>query len=437
MSSTDAHPTPEAAPPDAPGFSATLMLVALAAGLAAGIGAAAIGGEWVETAIATVEPVGDIWLRALQMTIAPLIIALVITGITAAGAAARAGRLAGRAIVTFVVILWCSSLTAALLMPLLLDFWPLPTDSAAALKAALHGNEAVGTVPGIGEFLRSLIPTNPIQAAASDNFIQLIIFVTVFAFALMRLPDGPRRLLSDFFSAVTDTMLIIINWVLALAPIGVTALAFVVGARAGSSALGALLHYVIIVSAVGTVVWLAAYPMAVFGAKIPLGLFTRAVLPSQAVAISTRSSLASLPAMLKATQKLGVPAATSEVVLPLSVALFRATGPVMNFAVALYVAHWYGVELGPAQLAAGVAAAAITTMGAVSLPGQVSFYTSIAPIGLALGVPVEPLGLLVAVETLPDIMRTLGNVTWDVAATATVSARTDGPLTPEEDVENS
>ncbi|MDO9489341.1 MAG: cation:dicarboxylase symporter family transporter, partial [Sphingomonadaceae bacterium] len=95
------------------------------------------------------------------------------------------------------------------------------------------------------------------------------------------------------------------------------------------------------------------------------------------------------------------------------------------------------VELGPAQLAAGVAAAAITTMGAVSLPGQVSFYTSIAPIGLALGVPVEPLGLLVAVETLPDIMRTLGNVTWDVAATATVSARTDGPLTPEEDVENS
>lgn len=270
MSSTDAHPTPEAPPADAPGFSATLMLVALAAGLAAGIGAAAIGGDWVETAITTVEPVGDIWLRALQMTIAPLIIALVITGITAAGAAARAGRLAGRAIVTFIVILWCSSLTAALLMPLLLDFWPLPTDSAAALKAALSGNEASGTVPGIGEFLRSLIPTNPIQAAASDNFIQLIIFVTVFAFALMRLPDGPRRLLSDFFSAVTDTMLIIINWVLALAPIGVTALAFVVGARAGSSALGALLHYVIIVSAVGTVVWLAAYPMAVFGAKIPL-----------------------------------------------------------------------------------------------------------------------------------------------------------------------
>jgi Na+/H+-dicarboxylate symporter len=429
MSSAQTEPLADGAT-----FSATQMLLALVVGLGAGIGAAAVGGDWVGSAINIVEPVGDLWLRALQMTIAPLIIALVITGIAAAGEAARAGRLAARAIVLFLVVLWSSSLTAALLMPLFLEFWPLPAESAAALRAALRGSEAAGDVPGIAEFVRSIIPTNPIQAAASDNFIQLIIFVTVFAFALTRLPAAPRKTLTDFFSAVTDAMLIVINWVLALAPIGVAALAFVVGARAGSSALGALLHYVIIVSAVGTVVWLAAYPLARFGAGISMARFARAVLPAQAVAISTRSSLASLPAMLKGTQALGVPTATSEVVLPLAVALFRATGPVMNFAVALYVAHWYGVELGPAQIAAGVAAAAITTMGAVSLPGQVSFYTSIAPIGLALGVPVEPLGLLVAVETLPDIMRTLGNVTMDVAVTATVSRHNDGPLPVEDSV---
>ena len=414
------------------GFNATWMLLSLVLGLGAGIAAAAIGGSWVEGAINAVEPVGDLWLRALQMTIAPLIVALVITGIAAAGEAARAGRLAARAIVVFLVVLWCSSVTAALLMPLFLNLWPLPGESAAALRAALQGSEATGAVPGIGEFVRSIVPTNPIQAAASDSFLQLIVFVTVFAFAVTRLPEDTRHTITRFFSAVTDAMLIVINWVLALAPIGVAALAFVVGARAGSSALGALLHYVVIVSAVGGVVWLAAYPLARFGAGVGFARFTRAVLPSQAVAISTRSSLASLPAMLKGTQALGVPTATAEVVLPLAVALFRATGPVMNFAVALYIAHWYGVELGPTQLAAGVAAAAITTMGAVSLPGQVSFYTSIAPIGLALGVPIEPLGLLVAVETLPDIMRTLGNVTMDVAVTATVSRHTDGPL-PDED----
>jgi Na+/H+-dicarboxylate symporter len=95
----------------------------------------------------------------------------------------------------------------------------------------------------------------------------------------------------------------------------------------------------------------------------------------------------------------------------------------MNLAVVLYVAHWFGVEIGPAQMAAGIAAAAITTMGSVSLPGQISFITSIAPIALAMGVPIEALGLLIAVETIPDIFRTVGNVTMDVAATATVSKR--------------
>jgi proton glutamate symport protein len=407
-------------------FSATWILIALAVGLVAGIASAASGGAWVDAAVSIAEPIGDLWLRALQMTIVPLVVALLITGIASAAEAARAGRLAGRALVLILAVLWSSSVIAAVTMPLLLNIWPLPTESAEALRAALRGSEATGQVPGIGEFLRSIVPTNPLRAAADDAILPLIVFVGVFAFAITRLPGGSRRILTDFFSAVTDAMLIVINWVLALAPIGVAALAFVVGALAGGAALGALLHYVVIVSAVGAVVWLLAYPLGAIGGRVGFGRFARAVAPSQAVAIGTRSSLASLPAMLKGAQALGVPDTNAEVVLPLAVALFRATGPAMNLAVALYIAHWYGIELGPAQLAAGIAAGAITTMGAVSLPGQVSFYTSIAPICLALGVPVEPLGLLVAVETIPDIMRTLGNVTADVAVTATVSAREGG-----------
>jgi Na+/H+-dicarboxylate symporter len=95
----------------------------------------------------------------------------------------------------------------------------------------------------------------------------------------------------------------------------------------------------------------------------------------------------------------------------------------MNLAVAIYIAYWLGIELGPAQLALGVAAAATTTMGAAGIPGQATFITSIAPICLAMGVPIEPLALLLAVEVLPDLMRTLGNVSMDVAATATVARR--------------
>jgi Na+/H+-dicarboxylate symporter len=131
---------------------------------------------------------------------------------------------------------------------------------------------------------------------------------------------------------------------------------------------------------------------------------------------------------------MGVPVATSGVTLPLAVALFRATGPGMNMAVILYIAHWYGMALSPAQIAMGVVVAAVTTFSAVSLPGQVSFITNTAPIALAMGVPLEPLALLIAVETVPDIFRTVGNVSMDVAVTATVSERTGGaePLAEED-----
>jgi proton glutamate symport protein len=150
------------------------------------------------------------------------------------------------------------------------------------------------------------------------------------------------------------------------------------------------------------------------------------------VAISTQSSLASMPAMLKGLDGLDVRTGTSEIVLPIAVALFRATGPAMNLGVALYVAHLMGIDLGWEAIALGVAAGAVTTMGAVSLPGSISFISSIAPICMAMGVPVAPLGLLVAIETFPDIMRTLGNVTMDMAVTATIDERveTDQPKTP-------
>ena len=121
-----------------------------------------------------------------------------------------------------------------------------------------------------------------------------------------------------------------------------------------------------------------------------------------------------------------MPAAHSAVALSIAVAIFRWTGPAMNFAVAIYVAHLLGIELGPSQPAAGWVVAAITTMGAVGLPGTISFVSSIAPIATAMGVPIPMLGLLVAVETIPDLFRTLGNVAMDVSATRVVSLRTGG-----------
>jgi len=348
---------------------------------------------------------------------------LLVTGIARSAEAARASKLATRALILFVALLWTSAVMAALLTPLFLDLFPLPAESAQALRGALTGVADAGQAPSFADFVRSIIPTNPVAAASANAILPLIIFVIVFAFALARLPEKPRTTLVDFFQAIADAMLIVIGWVLWIAPVGVFALAFVVGARAGGAAFGALLHYVVIVTAVGAVAWLAAWPVALAGARISPIRFTRAIAPAQAIAISTQSSLACLPAMLRAAARLDVPVAASGITLPMAVAVFRMTGPAMNLAVAIYIAYWFGIELTWAHYALGIAAAATTTMGAAGIPGQASFITSIAPICLAMGLPIEPLALLIAVEVVPDIMRTMGNVSMDVAATATVSRK--------------
>lgn len=398
---------------------ASIILLALLAGL--GLGIALDTRVHALTEIADIA--GTLWLNGLRMTVVPLVVALLVTGIAQTAAAARAGRLALRAVVTMMVILWASATMAAFVTPALLAAFPMPAEAGNALKSALSSAPATGEVKPFADFIRAIVPTNPINAAANDAILPLIVFTIAFAFAILRLPEEKRKLIGGVFEAVGDAMLIVINWVLAIAPLGVFALAYVVGAKAGTAALGALAHYVAIVTATGSVVWLASFGLAVLGARRGPLQFFRASIPAQAVAISTQSSLVSLPAMLRGVASLGVPSATADLVLPVAVAIFRATGPAMNLAVAIYVAHWMGIELSPWALAAGVAAAATTTLGAVSLPGTVSFVTSIAPISLAMGVPVEPLALLIAVETFPDIMRTLGNVTMDMAVTATISER--------------
>lgn len=399
----------------------TRILLALVVGLVGGIALASLAPGAVDPVVSIAQPIGQAWLNALQMTIVPLVVALLITGVAATAEAARAGRLAGRAIALYVSLLFCSAVAAAILTPLFLEIAPLPVESAASLRAAMTGVEAIGPIPPLGEFLANIVPANIVKAAAENAFLSLIIFSLIFAFAMTRIEAELRVLLTRFFAALRDTMLVVIGWILWVAPVGVLALALVVGAKAGTGAFGAIIHYILTVSAVGIVVSLAAYPLALFGGRVSLGRYARASLPSQAVAISTQSSLASLPAMLAGARSLGVPVATAGVTLPLAVAIFRATGPAMNFAVAIYIATWFGVPLSPATLAVGTVVATLTSLGSVSLPGTVSYVSAIAPVAATIGAPVAPLGLLVAVETIPDIIRTLGNVMMDLATTATLA----------------
>ena len=428
MSDVDLAKGPEAgAVESVSGGRAYWVLLALVLGLIAGAGAAALGDGLREPALQASNMVGGLWLNALKMTVIPLIVALLVTGVAKGAEAARAGRIAGRSVLWIVIVCTASAIFGTLMVQFLLGLFPLPQAAAEALRAGLAGIDqgtAAPTVPGVADFFRGIIPENVIAAASNGDVLPLVVFSLLFALAAARIPEQGRRALVGLFEAVGDALLIVIGWVLWIAPLGVFALAFTVGASAGGAAFAALAHYIVLISVIGVLVTLAGYPLASLAGGVGLGSFTRAMIAPQSVAISTRSSLASLPAMLAAARVMGVREQVADVTLPMSVALFRATGPAMNVAVAFYVAHWLGFEPSMSQIIAATAVAAVISYGAVSLPGEVSFISSIAPIAMALGVPIAPLALLVAVEMVPDIFRTLGNVTLDVAVTAVVDRGT-------------
>ena len=406
------------------------ILLSLVLGLAAGGLVAAYAPGAVGWTTATAQPVGGAWLNALQMTVIPLVVSLMVTGVASTAEAASAGKLAARTIGLTLVLLVVNATIAGMVTPLILDAVPIPGAAAAALRQALGTAQAVATPPPIAEMFAAIIPSNVFAAAAGGALLSLIVFTLVFGFALTRIDAGGRNLVVQLFAAIRDTMLVVVGWVLWLAPIGVFALAYLVGARAGGAAFGALVHYMAVISSVGVVVTLVAFAVAAVGGRMGIARFARAALPAQVFAVSTQSSLATLPAMLKAAREMGVPRTASGVTLPLGVAMFRATQPAMNLAIALYIARWFGVEVTAGAVAAGIIAGAITSLGSISLPSQITFFASVAPIASAMGVPLAPLGLLIAVETIPDIFRTLGNVTSNLALTA-IATRDQGADAPE------
>nr|WP_283938466.1 cation:dicarboxylase symporter family transporter [Sphingomonas alba] len=402
-------------------------MLALIVGLVGGIVATKSGDGIREPLIQVTSIVGELWLNALKMTVIPLIVALLITGIARTADAARGGRIATVSIAYFLVIFLASAVLGAFFTPVLTGIFPLPPNAADAMQAGLASigtSAASAAVPSAEDFVRNVVPSNVIAAASNGDVLPLVLFTLVFALAVTRIRDQHRKTLVGFFEGISDALLVVIGWVLAIAPIGVLALAFGLGATAGGGAFAALGYYILLVSGIGVIVTLASYPVAVVAGGLKFGDFSRAVIAPQSVAISTRSSLASLPAMLASARILNIREEVVDVTLPMAVALFRATGPAMNLAVLFYIAEWMGLEPNLPHAIAAVFVAVLMSLSAVSLPGEISFVSSIAPIGIALGIPLAPLALLIAVEMVPDIIRTLGNVTMDVAVTAAVDRRT-------------
>lgn len=405
----------------------TRVLISLGAAVAGGIMIGAYGGARLLRVADGIAPIGTVWVNAIRMTVIPLVVSLIITGVASVSDVKAIGRLGGRTLLVFVLLIAGTAIVVMPFAPVLFSLLPqragqLPVPAGAA--EAADQLMLSGQTQTFGGWVTSLIPSNPIAAAASGSMVPLILFTLVLALAIARGPASTRPTLVAFFRALADAMSTLVRWIVKVAPIGVFALVLPLAARAGTALAGAIGFYIVVYSAASVVMTALLYPVVALVGRISIRRFARAALPAQLIAFGSSSSIASLPALVDGAEHgLELPAPVSGFVLPLAVSMFKIAGPVSWTIGALFIGWFYGIPLHARELATIAFAAVFLSFAAPGIPRGA--FIMLTPLFLAIGLPVAGIGILIAVDAIPDTFATVMNVTGDLAAAALV-ARTEG-----------
>lgn len=396
------------------------MLAGLGVGLGVGAVAAATQHPALRAIVTAIEPVGTLWTNAIRMTVIPLVVALVVTGVAATADLRYVGRLGARAVPAFIVLLVAGGLFALLLAPLALERLAIPPDVAASLRGSVLDNAAQPPMPGFVDRIVAIVPANPVRAAVEGAMLPLIVFTLVFAVALARLEPSRRQPIVQLFHSVADTMLVVVRWVLAWAPLGIFALALGLAAQLGAAAAGALAFYMATLSVVLLLFMLALYPLASVLGGVSIARFAAALGASQAVAFSSRSSLAALPALIAgAQQRLQASPVVTGFVLPFAVSVFRVNVPIAWVVGAVFLGKLYGVPLEVPALLGLILTATLISFSVPGIPSASLFL--LAPVLVDLGLPAEGAGILIAVDAIPDMFKTTLNVTSHLTVATVVN----------------
>jgi len=400
------------------------VLLALVAGLLAGAAIAAIDAGSLYTAAAIIEPVGTLWVRALQMVLIPLVLSLLVTGIVATVDTGGTGRLGATALGVFLALLAGTALVSALVATPLVARIPIEPETTALMRSTVD-TSVVATVrqlPRFSDLIVSIVPANPIRAAVDGAMLPLVTFAILFGLALARVGIERRDAVAHLFRAIADAMTVIVGWLIVIAPLGVFALAMTLVVKTGLGAVRAFALYIVLISGVIVLVTLLLYVVAVLAGGQPFARFARALAPPQAIAFSARSSLAALPAMVESARtRLGFPAAVTSFVLPLAVTTLRLSTPIMWSVSIPFLARLYGVAVSPEQFALLLGTGILMSFSVPGLPSASIFL--MGPFVTGLGIPIEAIGLLIAADSIPDLFKGVLNVTGHMTSAAVVTRR--------------
>jgi proton glutamate symport protein len=404
------------------------VLLGLVVGLATGIAVSVSSMPWLRGIPAAAEPIGVLFVSAIRMTVIPLVAASLMLGVASTRDPKKVGRLGIRAIALILVSVSAAALFAVALGVPLLDRLTVDSRVAESLRAGTVPASVVADqaarLPGLSQWLVDLVPVNPFKAAADGAMLPLIVFSIAFGLGVTRVGGEAQASMRNVLKAVSDAMLAVVGWVLKAAPVGVCALAIGLGARMGTGAAGALAYYMLVVSVICTAfVGLVLVPAAVWIGRQELGRFVRAAAPAIGIAFSSRSSLAALPASIEGVRTgLGLPDDITSVFIPLAASIFRVGAAIAQVGAVLFLARLYGVTLGPAALGTMVVSIVFTTLTVPGIPAGAIIV--LAPVLSAVGLPVEGIGILMGVDTIPDMFRTTANVVGWLAGASVLGRRT-------------
>jgi len=392
------------------------VILGLVLGLAAGVLLAPAETGAPAVILAWVEPVGALWVNAIRMTVIPLVVSLLVGSITSSQARSVA-KVGGRAVAWFVGLVAGTSTLGGLLAPPLLKLFRADQVQIPELAGADIAAEV--TLPPFRDWLVGLLPPNPVEAAADGAILPLVMFTVIFGVAATRVAPEYKDLIHRAATAVSETILVVVDWILATAPVGVFALTMTLAAQTGPSVIAAVAGFLAVVAILLSAAAIALYPLVRAFGGISMGRFARACAPAQAVGFSTRSSLASLPAMLEEAERtLELRPEVSGLVLPAAVSVFKYASPISRIVGTFFVASLFGVQLGPLEIGSLAAGMGILSFYSPGIPSGGLFV--VAPLWMAFGLPMEGIGILIALDLIPDMILTVANVTGDMAVAVLV-----------------
>jgi proton glutamate symport protein len=399
-------------------------LLALGAGLSIGMLIHGSPNESLKSVAGYAEAIGTLWSNALQMMVLPLIVSTLIYHFAAHGSSRFASKVSGLSILTFLVLLSGAAIFTVLLTPPILNRLTISQQVSSTAAAPESSSIKEDRTSAAKDFVDGVIAANPVKAAADGALLPLVVASILFAFALTRIKSELRQTLLPVLHAISETSLVLVGWVIKLMPYAVFAYAIAIAAKFGLKVSGMLGYFIIILCLLLLIFTLLLYPVAVLVGGVAMRRFAQAVAPAQGVAISSRSSIASLPALILGAERLQIaPAPITNLVLPISVSAFKNNRPISSVFTFLFLATAYNVPLTGSKI---TIFALTTLLLSFSSPGIPSGGKAVMlPAYIAAGIPVEGVILLKSVDAIPDLFKTVLNVTADMTA-LTIVARLSG-----------